>query len=69
MFAVNSSTGLITLIDMVDRESQAEHMLTIVVTDNGLPPLSDDVEVTVLITDENDNPPVFQQQEYSAVHW
>ena len=64
MFAINSTTGLITLSDMVDRETQAEHLLTVVVTDNGQPSLSDDVEVTVIVTDENDNPPIFQQSDY-----
>ncbi|XP_027711040.1 protocadherin beta-2-like [Vombatus ursinus] len=48
----------------LDRESRAEYNITITVTDLGSPRLKSDHNVTVLISDVNDNPPMFSQRVY-----
>ncbi|XP_074068884.1 protocadherin beta-2-like [Macrotis lagotis] len=49
---------------ILDRESRAEYNITISVMDLGSPRLKSEHNLTVLISDVNDNPPVFTQREY-----
>uniref|UniRef100_A0A6I8N8B2 Cadherin domain-containing protein n=1 Tax=Ornithorhynchus anatinus TaxID=9258 RepID=A0A6I8N8B2_ORNAN len=49
----------------LDRESQSEYNVTITVTDLGSPNLKAEKNITVLISDVNDNPPVFNQTSYT----
>ncbi|XP_074147713.1 protocadherin beta-2-like [Sminthopsis crassicaudata] len=48
----------------LDRESRAEYNITITVMDLGSPRLKSEHNITVLISDVNDNPPVFSQTAY-----
>ncbi|XP_074068890.1 protocadherin beta-2-like [Macrotis lagotis] len=48
----------------LDRENRAEYNITITVTDLGSPRLKSEYYITVLISDVNDNPPVFTQRNY-----
>ncbi|XP_068963506.1 protocadherin beta-2-like [Petaurus breviceps papuanus] len=48
----------------LDRESRAEYKITITVTDLGSPRLKSEHSITVLISDVNDNPPIFSQRAY-----
>ncbi|XP_069052243.1 protocadherin gamma-A6-like isoform X4 [Lepisosteus oculatus] len=50
----------------LDREVVSEYNFTIIVTDEGSPPLSDSKALQISISDVNDNPPVFDQPSYSA---
>ncbi|XP_071105206.1 cadherin-23-like [Haliotis cracherodii] len=65
-FAVNKTTGILTVAQAneLDRETQATYSLTVEVVDKG--GLRSSVDVTVNVTDFNDNPPVFNRVEYSA---
>ncbi|XP_060102406.1 protocadherin Fat 1 isoform X1 [Heteronotia binoei] len=64
-FFMNPKTGLITTTSRrLDREQQAEHILEVTVTDNGIPPKSTLARVIVKILDENDNKPQFLQKFY-----
>ncbi|XP_078250090.1 protocadherin Fat 1 isoform X4 [Pogona vitticeps] len=64
-FFMNPKTGLITTTSRkLDREQQAEHILEVTVTDNGMPPKSTLARVVVKILDENDNRPQFLQKFY-----
>lgn len=51
---------------VLDRESQSEFNITFTATDAGSPPLSSVKLVTIVVSDINDNPPTFTQQEYNA---
>ncbi|XP_061441071.1 protocadherin Fat 1 isoform X1 [Rhineura floridana] len=64
-FFINPKTGLITTTSRkLDREQQAEHILEVTVTDNGIPAKSTLARVIVKILDENDNRPQFLQKFY-----
>ena len=58
-FTVHQHTGLITTITTLDRETEEMYELIIIIVDGGSPSLSSTVEVVVMVTDVNDNPPVF----------
>ncbi|KAK3521178.1 hypothetical protein QTP70_000496 [Hemibagrus guttatus] len=51
---------------MLDRELEEEYNITITATDGGSPPLSSSTTIHLTISDVNDNPPVFEQQSYTA---
>lgn len=55
-FAINASTGAITVSAELDRETDAEHVLWIKVSDDGTPALTDEVKLTVTVTDTNEDP-------------
>lgn len=50
----------------LDREHSSGHNITITATDQGTPPLSTQAHISLLVTDINDNPPVFEQDSYSV---
>lgn len=50
----------------LDRESKSSYQLMIYAVDGGLPPLNGSVKVNIIITDENDNAPVFSKSEYNV---
>ncbi|XP_028271975.1 protocadherin gamma-A11-like isoform X26 [Parambassis ranga] len=52
--------------EQLDREVVSDYNITITVTDEGSPPLSSSKTVQLSVADINDNPPVFEEQSYSA---
>ncbi|XP_078479874.1 uncharacterized protein LOC144741112, partial [Lampetra planeri] len=50
----------------LDREQVSDYNITISATDEGSPPLSSSKTVHLSVADINDNPPVFEEQSYSA---
>ncbi len=52
--------------DMLDRESLAEYDITILVSDQGSPARYANKTLNVKISDVNDNPPVFEFEEYKT---
>uniref|UniRef100_A0A3Q0T6Q0 Cadherin domain-containing protein n=1 Tax=Amphilophus citrinellus TaxID=61819 RepID=A0A3Q0T6Q0_AMPCI len=50
----------------LDRELLSDYNITITATDEGSPPLSSSKTVHLSVADINDNPPVFEEQSYSA---
>ncbi|XP_063353645.1 protocadherin gamma-A10-like isoform X33 [Pelmatolapia mariae] len=50
----------------LDRELVSDYNITITATDEGSPPLSSTKSVQLSVADINDNPPVFEEQSYSA---
>ncbi|KAM7143823.1 LOW QUALITY PROTEIN: protocadherin beta-6-like [Molossus nigricans] len=49
----------------LDRENQAEYNITVTVTDMGTPKLKTQHNITVLVSDVNDNAPAFTQTSYT----
>ncbi|XP_041845383.1 protocadherin beta-15-like isoform X22 [Melanotaenia boesemani] len=50
----------------LDRELVSDYNITMAATDEGSPPLSSSKTVQLSVADINDNPPVFEEQSYSA---
>ncbi|XP_061135215.1 protocadherin beta-16-like isoform X24 [Syngnathus typhle] len=50
----------------LDRELVSDYNITISATDEGSPPLSSSKSIHLSVGDINDNPPVFEEQSYSA---
>ncbi|XP_068182524.1 protocadherin gamma-A10-like [Antennarius striatus] len=50
----------------LDREVVSDYNITITATDEGSPPLSSSKSLHFSVADINDNPPVFEEQSYSA---
>ncbi|XP_070407798.1 protocadherin gamma-A12 isoform X29 [Nothobranchius furzeri] len=50
----------------LDRELVSDYNISISATDEGSPPLSSSKTVQLSVADINDNPPVFEEQSYSA---
>uniref|UniRef100_A0A4W5Q452 Cadherin domain-containing protein n=1 Tax=Hucho hucho TaxID=62062 RepID=A0A4W5Q452_9TELE len=50
----------------LDRELVSDYNITITATDEGSPPLSSSKSIQLSVADVNDNPPVFEEQSYSA---
>lgn len=56
-FYINPKTGTITLRRHLDRETVPTYRLTIQATDGGVPPRSSQIDVSIYVSDINDNPP------------
>ncbi|XP_069055571.1 LOW QUALITY PROTEIN: protocadherin gamma-A12-like [Pleurodeles waltl] len=63
--SIGSYYSLITE-GLLDREQVPEYNITVTATDSGTPPLSKTRTLTIQITDQNDNPPVFQEMTHST---
>ncbi|CAH2108614.1 unnamed protein product [Euphydryas editha] len=63
-FKVQPTTGWVYLAKPLDRETIAKHKMTIIATDNGIPPMSATASLIVNVVDANDNDPVFSQTDY-----
>ncbi|KAJ8001295.1 hypothetical protein DPEC_G00192840 [Dallia pectoralis] len=57
------------LTKRLDREERDCYSLTIEAFDGGIPPETGRLQVKINVSDENDNPPVFNQTEYQALVW
>ncbi|XP_060053958.1 protocadherin Fat 2 [Erinaceus europaeus] len=65
-FAVNPETGELRVARALDWEQTSSYALRLRAMDSGKPPLHEDIAVTVLVVDVNDNPPRFFQLNYST---
>ncbi|KAK3788768.1 hypothetical protein RRG08_029217 [Elysia crispata] len=54
------------LLQSLDREVRDTYEFTITAYDGGIPPMSQTLSVTVHVTDQNDNDPVFENATYSV---
>lgn len=64
IFAIDPSTGVVSLSASLDFNTQAFHQLTIQAVDDGTPPRVSSVEFNVTVLDVNNHAPQFQQREY-----
>ncbi|GBP49666.1 Cadherin-related tumor suppressor [Eumeta japonica] len=67
LFKINASTGHISLLRTLDRETKDEYTLAIVAMDTGSPPLTGSGTVKIIVQDVNDNSPEFERQYYKSV--
>ena len=65
-FEINPSSGAITNGVELDRELSHTWEFDVLATDSGETPRSATASVTITVTDVNDNPPTFPQDEYYA---
>ncbi|KAF7651331.1 hypothetical protein LDENG_00112250, partial [Lucifuga dentata] len=63
-FSIHPRSGEITVRTALDREEIPHYSLTVQAADEGDPPLSSAILVTITVSDVNDNPPVFSQVNY-----
>jgi hypothetical protein len=61
MFEIDSRSGKIFLIGTLDRESRDEYLLQVSANDSSW---RAQTTVTVIVLDENDNPPIFERSSY-----
>ena len=62
LFVIDNITGNISSVGELDRETESEYNLTVVAEDQGvLVVLSSSINVTIIITDINDNDPEFMK--------
>ena len=59
VFAINSTTGAMTVADVLDYETTASYSLVVTVTDGGSPSLSSTAMLTITVTDVSDQVPIF----------
>lgn len=65
IFLIRQRTGNIFVNGAIDFEVKKQYDLTAVATDRGIPPKNASIPVTIIVDDENDNPPVFLEEKYS----
>lgn len=65
-FTIHPTTGVIATATTLDRELQDSYRLVVMATDGGSLALSSSAEVMVVLEDDNDNVPEFQQEEYTS---
>ncbi|XP_077988357.1 cadherin-23-like [Glandiceps talaboti] len=63
-FAIDIDTGLVFVNDVLDRESLGTYNLVVTVSDNGSPALEATADVTIILSDINDESPVFTEITY-----
>ncbi|XP_041648938.1 neural-cadherin isoform X1 [Cheilinus undulatus] len=63
-FDIDTDTGVITTTVSFDRERQREFTLSVTATDQAEEPLIGICQITVLIADQNDNDPKFENSRY-----
>ena len=63
-FKINSKTGEITVLSLLDRETTSQYRFEVSATDHGNPPFKGTANVHITVTDVNDNKPRFLQSNY-----
>lgn len=59
IFNIDQVTGLVSVLEPLDREQQEEYILTVLARDSGSPPLEAFSSVSIKVLDQNDNQPTF----------
>jgi protocadherin-16/23 len=65
LFNIDSRSGHLTLTRHLDYETAQRHSLIVTASDSGEPMLSANLTILVEVQDVNDNPPVFERNEYT----
>uniref|UniRef100_A0A1I8PJD7 Cadherin-related tumor suppressor n=1 Tax=Stomoxys calcitrans TaxID=35570 RepID=A0A1I8PJD7_STOCA len=65
-FRIDAETGAVIIQEPLDYDTIQEYHLNISVQDLGFKPKTGMAQLTVILTDINDNPPLFNQSQYHA---
>ena len=65
-FVIDESTGVITVSQMLDRETTDIYVIMVIISDSGTSSLFESVSVCITVLDEDDNAPVFALPFYEA---
>ncbi|NXY46161.1 CADN protein, partial [Ceuthmochares aereus] len=63
-FSIHPDTGVLTTAQVFDREKQREYPITVTATDQAVEPLIGICQINVIILDQNDNDPRFENTRY-----
>ena len=66
-FRINLNSGVISVVGTLDRETSGSFSFTVIAFDSAVDSNNGTATVEIELTDENDNPPVFSQEEYPLV--
>ncbi|XP_023032454.1 protein dachsous [Drosophila willistoni] len=66
LFAIDGSSGHLVLSQHLDYEVSQRHTLIVTARDAGTPSLSSNLTILVDVQDVNDNPPLFERDEYAV---
>ncbi|CAF3652004.1 unnamed protein product [Rotaria sordida] len=61
---IQTNKPILKLIESLDREIKSNYLLQLIADDGGSTPLSGQQKIEIIITDVNDNPPVFDRSLY-----
>ncbi|XP_029019748.1 cadherin EGF LAG seven-pass G-type receptor 1 isoform X5 [Betta splendens] len=64
-FAINNSTGWVTVSDELDRETTEFYTFGVEARDHGAPAMSSSASVSITVLDVNDNVPTFTEKTYA----
>lgn len=63
---LNLFSGVLTTVQVFDREKQREYPVTVTATDQAAEPLIGICQINVIILDQNDNDPRFENTRYEC---
>ena len=63
-FIIESTSGIVRTLRRLDRENVPLYSLRAFAVDKGVPPTKTSVDIQVSVMDVNDNPPVFEKDEF-----
>nr|XP_006004060.2 PREDICTED: cadherin EGF LAG seven-pass G-type receptor 1 [Latimeria chalumnae] len=63
-FHIEQTSGIIRTLKKLDRENVPVYNLKAYAIDKGVPPLKASVDIQITVNDINDNPPVFEKDEF-----
>ncbi|KAJ8258826.1 hypothetical protein COCON_G00178380 [Conger conger] len=64
LFAVDSASGAVNTVEVLDRETKDTHVFRVTAVDHGTPRRTAMATLTITVSDTNDHDPVFEQQDY-----
>ncbi len=64
LFTVDSSSGVVSTVEILDRETKDTHVFRVTAVDHGTPRRTAMATLTVTVSDTNDHDPVFEQLDY-----
>ncbi|XP_054472452.1 cadherin EGF LAG seven-pass G-type receptor 2 [Anoplopoma fimbria] len=64
LFAVDPANGVVSTVEVLDRETKDTHVFRVTAVDHGTPRRTAMATLTVTVRDTNDHGPVFEQQDY-----
>nr|XP_004544839.2 cadherin EGF LAG seven-pass G-type receptor 2 isoform X3 [Maylandia zebra] len=64
LFAVDPSSGAVSTVEVLDRETKDTHVFRVTAVDHGTPRRTAMATLTITVRDTNDHSPVFEQQDY-----